>query len=357
MQQPHIIVVGGGAAGFMGAITAAETFKEARVTILEKNRTVLNKVRISGGGRCNVTNAAPTIPELVKGYPRGGKFLRPLFEVFNNQHTIAWFESRGVLLKTEPDGRVFPTTNDSETIIACLLKAAQAAGVIVQTSTGVTQINPTEVGFEITTHSGETLYADRVLVTSGGHPQLSGYDWLSRLGIEISPPVPSLFTFNIPDSPLKELMGVSVATAGVKMAGSKLAEAGPLLFTHWGLSGPAVLRLSAWGARELSDRNYTFVSLVNFTNQKPTEIFKQLTDFQRDSFWRLKFIPTQAPFGLPQRLWKQLVALAHIPDTMRWGDMPQKPPSFGRTPNQFSAGSTRQNYFQRGVCYLRGRTA
>jgi predicted Rossmann fold flavoprotein len=324
MQQLQIIVIGGGAAGFMGAITAAETFREAKVTILEKNRGVLNKVRVSGGGRCNVTNAAPTLPELLKGYPRGAKFLRPLFEVFNNQHTIEWFESRGVPLKTEPDGRMFPTTNDSETIIHCLMQAAHRANVQIRTSAGVTQIEPKSTGFDVILQSGEVLHADRVLVTSGGHPQLSGYDWLSSLGVEIVSPVPSLFTFNIPVSPLKELMGVSVGTVGVKMAGSKLTESGPLLFTHWGVSGPAILRLSAWGARELSDKNYQFVSLVNFTNKKPNEILQQLTDFQRDSAWRMKFIPTQAPFGLPQRLWKQLVELSNIPDTMRWTDLPAK---------------------------------
>jgi predicted Rossmann fold flavoprotein len=324
VQSLHIIVVGGGAAGFMGAITAAETFPEAKVTILEKSRTVLGKVRVSGGGRCNVTNAAPSIPELVKGYPRGAKFLRPLFEVFNNQHTIEWFESRGVALKTEPDGRMFPTTNDSETIIGCLLKAAQDTRVQVRTSAGVTQVEPQGKNFKITLQSGETIDCQRVLITSGGHPQLSGYDWLARLGIEIVLPVPSLFTFNVPKLPLKDLMGVSVGAVGVKMAGSKLAESGPLLFTHWGVSGPAVLRLSAWGARELSDKNYQFVSLINFTNKKPNEIQEQLTDFQRDVAWKGKFVPTQAPFGLPQRLWKQLVELANIPDTMRWADLPAK---------------------------------
>jgi predicted Rossmann fold flavoprotein len=324
VQSLHIIVVGGGAAGFMGAITAAETFPEAKVTILEKSRTVLGKVRVSGGGRCNVTNAAPSIPELVKGYPRGAKFLRPLFEVFNNQHTIEWFESRGVALKTEPDGRMFPTTNDSETIIGCLLKAAQDTRVQVRTSAGVTQVEPQGKNFKITLQSGETIDCQRVLITSGGHPQLSGYDWLARLGIEIVLPVPSLFTFNVPKLPLKDLMGVSVGAVGVKMAGSKLTETGPLLFTHWGVSGPAVLRLSAWGARELSDKNYQFVSLINFTNKKPNEIQEQLTDFQRDVAWKGKFVPTQAPFGLPQRLWKQLVELANIPDTMRWADLPAK---------------------------------
>lgn len=324
MQQPHIIIIGGGAAGFMGAITIAETFREAKVTIVEKSRTVLSKVRVSGGGRCNVTNAAPTIPELVKGYPRGAKFLHPLFEIFNNQHTIEWFEIRGVALKTEPDGRMFPITNSSETIINCLLKSAKNAHVQVRTSAGVTQIEPKNGGFELTLQSGEVLHADRVLVTSGGHPQLSGYDWLARLGIEIVSPVPSLFTFNVPKLPLKDLMGVSVGAVGVKIAGSKLTESGPLLFTHWGVSGPAVLRLSAWGARGLSDKNYEFVSLINFTNKKPNEIQTQLTDFQRDVTWKGKFVPTQAPFGLPQRLWKQLLELSNIPDTMRWADLPAK---------------------------------
>lgn len=324
MQQPQIIVIGGGAAGFMGAITGAESFPLAKVTILEKNRGVLNKVRISGGGRCNVTNAAPTIPELVKGYPRGAKFLRPLFEIFNNQHTIQWFEKRGVTLKTEPDGRMFPTTNDSETIVDCLIKSAQRANVNIRTSTDVVEIIKTEAGFDVLLRTGEIIPATAVLVTSGGHPQLSGYEWLLKAGATIEAPVPSLFTFNIPTSPLKELMGVSVGNTAVKMAGSKLSETGALLFTHWGISGPAVLRLSAWGARELSSKNYQFISLINFTNKKSNEVAQQLVDFQRDAAWRGKFVATQAPFGLPQRLWKQLVELSNIPDTMRWADMPAK---------------------------------
>lgn len=324
MQQPQIIVIGGGAAGFMGAITAAESFPSAKVTILEKNRGVLNKVRISGGGRCNVTNAAPTIPELVKGYPRGAKFLRPLFEIFNNQHTIQWFEKRGVTLKTEPDGRMFPTTNDSETIVECLIKSAQRANVNIRTSTDVVEITKTEVGFDVILRTGEIIPATAILVTSGGHPQLSGYEWLLKVGAKVEVPVPSLFTFNIPTSPLKELMGVSVGNTAVKMAGSKLAETGALLFTHWGISGPAVLRLSAWGARELSSKNYHFISLINFTNKKSNEVMQQLVDFQGDVAWRGKFVATQAPFGLPQRLWKQLVELSNIPDTMRWADMPAK---------------------------------
>ncbi|MFN3378794.1 MAG: aminoacetone oxidase family FAD-binding enzyme, partial [Runella zeae] len=271
-----------------------------------------------------VTNAAPTIPELVKGYPRGAKFLRPLFEIFNNQHTIQWFEKRGVLLKTEPDGRMFPTTNDSETIVECLIKSAQRANVNIRTSTDVVEITKTEVGFDVILRTGEIIPATAILVTSGGHPQLSGYEWLLKVGAKVEVPVPSLFTFNIPTSPLKELMGVSVGNTAVKMAGSKLAETGALLFTHWGISGPAVLRLSAWGARELSSKNYHFISLINFTNKKSNEVMQQLVDFQGDVAWRGKFVATQAPFGLPQRLWKQLVELSNIPDTMRWADMPAK---------------------------------
>lgn len=324
VQSLHIAVIGGGAAGFMGAITAAETFPTAKVTIFEKSRNVLSKVKVSGGGRCNVTNAAPSLPELVKGYPRGAKFLRPLFEIFNNQHTIQWFESRGVALKTEPDGRMFPTTDSSETIIDCLQQAAQRAGVEVRTSAGVNAIVAEGEHFLLRLQSGEELMVSRVLVTSGGHPQLSGYDWLATLGLEIETPVPSLFTFNAPKLPLKDLMGVSVGKVGVKLAGSKLTEAGPMLFTHWGVSGPAVLRLSAWGARELASKNYQFMSLINFTNQKPNEVQEQLTSMQRDVQWKGKFVPTQAPFGIPQRLWKQLVELANIPDTMRWADLPAK---------------------------------
>ncbi|MCU0341484.1 MAG: NAD(P)/FAD-dependent oxidoreductase [Spirosomaceae bacterium] len=323
-MSPHLIVIGGGAAGFMAAITAAESFADAKVTILEKNRTVLNKVRISGGGRCNVTNAAPTLPELLKGYPRGAKFLRPLFEQFDNHATVRWFENRGVALKTEPDGRIFPTTDDSQTIIDCLLQAATRAGVQVRCSAGVSALHPREGGFEVRLSNDEILHADRVIVTTGGHPQLSGYQWLADLGVQLVSPVPSLFTFNVPQSPLSELMGVAVAKVQVKIAGSKLSDTGAFLVTHWGVSGPAVLKMSAWGAREMAERDYQFTALVNFTDLKPAQLTETLAQHQKDPFWRGKFVATQPALGLPHRLWKKIITFAHIPDTMRWADLPAK---------------------------------
>ena len=326
MANLQIVVVGGGAAGFMGAITAAETFRGAKVIILEKNRAVLSKVKISGGGRCNVTNAAPTLPLLCAGYPRGGKFLRPLFTKFSNLHTIEWFEKRGVPLKTEPDGRLFPTTDRSETIIDCLLKAAQQADIDIKTSCAATKITINSAGgFEIETSQNTLLHADRLLITSGGHPQVSGYEWLASLGLSVVSPAPSLFTFNVPQSPFHALSGVAVKQARVRVAGTKLDEQGPLLFTHFGLSGPAVLRTSAWGARILSEKDYNFTALANFTTFKTDEMARQGLDQARsDLRYRLKFVHTLPFADLPHRLWTLLVTMANIPSTMRWADLPAK---------------------------------
>ncbi|TAE36416.1 MAG: NAD(P)/FAD-dependent oxidoreductase [Runella slithyformis] len=327
MTKIQIGVVGGGAAGFMGAIAAAEKHgHHASITIFEKNRAVLSKVRVSGGGRCNVTNAAATLPQLCAGYPRGAKFLRPLFEIFNNHDTVAWFEKRGVALKTEPDGRVFPTTDRSETIINCLLNAAQRAGIEVKTSCAVAQICPTESGrFRLTTADATTHEFDRVLITSGGHPQSTGYDWLAQLGLSVVVPTPSLFTFNVPESPFHALSGVAVKLARVRVAGTKLDEQGPLLFTHFGLSGPSVLRTSAWGARTLAEKNYAFTALANFTTFKTDQVARQaLEEARQDLRYRLKFVHTLPFADLPHRLWVLLLEMSHIPDTMRWADLPAK---------------------------------
>ncbi len=324
-MQQQIYIIGGGAAGFMAAITAAETFTDAKVTILEKNRTVLNKVRISGGGRCNVTNGAASVALLCKGYPRGAKFLRKPFEQFNNQDIVKWFTDRNTPLKTEPDGRVFPVSDNSQSIIDTLTEAANKAKVNIRTSAGLAKINVLEVGFELELLTQEKLYADRVVVTTGGSPLLSGYDWLAELGHTIEPPVPSLFTFNVSKSPFHELMGVAVQNAKIKIAGSKLETSGPLLFTHWGLSGPAILRASAWGARELADRQYEFVALVNFTDFQSNEAARaELSKYRTDSQFRHKLVKSQAINGLPTRLWAKLVAMSDIPDTMRWADLPTK---------------------------------
>ncbi|MFT4030898.1 MAG: NAD(P)/FAD-dependent oxidoreductase [Siphonobacter sp.] len=320
-SRKNIIVIGGGAAGFFGAITAAESFPNAKVVLYEKSRGVLAKVRVSGGGRCNVTNAAVSVAELLKGYPRGEKFLKPLFHRFSNQDTIRWFLSRGVDLKTEPDGRMFPKTDSSETIIHCLTTAARQAGVDVCSRLGVQQILPTDEHFQLILSDQTTIQADRVLITTGGHPQATGYEWLTQLGISVRPPVPSLFTFNIPDSFLKNLAGVAVQRATVRVAGTKLQQTGPVLVTHWGLSGPAALKLSAWAARELAERAYQFTILVNWINEKDPRTL--LEGFKKEHAGKL--LGTLAPFGLPNRLWRAFLLETGLAETLRWIDLSGKP--------------------------------
>ena len=325
MSSLHIVVIGGGASGFFGAITAAETFPEATVTILEKTRTVLNKVRISGGGRCNVTHACFDNRQLVKHYPRGEKPLRSLLNQFDATATVNWFETRGVRLKTEADGRMFPATNTSETIVDCLLNTARRLGVDVRTSCGVASLRQNESGqWAVELLTGETILADRVLIATGGYPQTASYGWLPAQTEALISPVPSLFTFTVPDSPLLPLAGVSVANAGVSVAGTKQEQRGPLLLTHWGFSGPAVLRLSAWAARDLANVNYRFTLRINWiptlTNN---ELRMALQDFRQQN--GRKQVISQNPFGLPTRLWQALASESGISETQRWADLPAKP--------------------------------
>lgn len=326
MPSLNIVVIGGGAAGFFGAITAAETFPEATVTILEKTRTVLNKVRISGGGRCNVTHACFDNRQLVKHYPRGEKPLRTLLNQFDAAATVRWFENRGVALKTEADGRMFPATNTSETIVDCLLNTARRLGIVVRTSCGVSALTPLpdRTGWELLLLDGSTVLADRVLVATGGYPQLPSYDWLPDQAEPLLSPVPSLFTFNVPDSPLLPLAGVSVPDAGVYVVGTKQEQRGPLLLTHWGFSGPAVLRLSAWAARELANVGYRFTLRVNWTPAfNDNTLRAALQDFRQQN--GRKQVSSQNPFGLPSRLWQALVQESGIADEQRWADLPAKP--------------------------------
>jgi hypothetical protein len=325
MSSLHIVVIGGGAAGFFGAITAAETFPNATVTILEKARTVLNKVRISGGGRCNVTHACFDNRQLVKHYPRGEKPLRSLLTQFDASATVRWFEDKGVRLKTEADGRMFPSTNTSETIVNCLLDTAYQLGIQVRTSTGVTSLQQqTSTGWLIQLLTGEQLRADRVLIATGGYPQLTAYGWLPEQSDSLISPVPSLFTFNVPNSPLLPLAGVSVPDAKVYVIGTKQEQQGPLLLTHWGFSGPAVLRLSAWAARELADLGYRFTLRINWVPAlNDTALRNTLQEFRQQN--GRKQVNSQNPFGLPTRLWQALTLEAGITDSQRWADLPAKP--------------------------------
>ena len=304
----RILIVGGGAAGFFAAIHAAEAAPGARVCLYEATAHPLAKVRVSGGGRCNVTHACPEPRELVKRYPRGGRELLGPFTRFGPRDTIAWFEVRGVTLKTEADGRMFPDTDDSATIIAALRTAADRAGVRLFTSMGVRSLAraPGGAGFDVIFTDDSAATFDRVLLATGGNKGSAGLAIAAALGHAIEPPVPSLFTFHIADPRLVGLEGVSVPDAATSVPDAKLAERGPLLVTHWGLSGPAILKLSAWGARDLAARDYRFPLLVSWTGETLAKTTETLTA------WRLanprKQITTLNPFALPSRLWERLVA-------------------------------------------------
>jgi predicted Rossmann fold flavoprotein len=328
-----ITVIGGGAAGFFSAITCAKTYPQARVTLLEAGRQVLAKVRISGGGRCNVTHACFDPGVLVQNYPRGGKALRGAFTRFQPRDTVDWFASHGVKLKTEEDGRMFPITDDSETIVNCLIRAAEDAGVRIRTGDAVVYVkklmgNGAEDGhgdiastFEVELKSGESFKCDRILLATGSNP--SGFKWAKELGNTVELPVPSLFTFNIADNRIKDLAGVSVPNAKVKLPGAKLEQSGPLLITHWGVSGPAVLKLSAWGARFLHDRHYRTSVLINWLPQYNAEVLRQqLLGVKSQLSHRL--IVSSCPFPMPRRLWERLTSSIGIDEQKRWADLSNK---------------------------------
>src|SRR5438094_2651509 len=265
MSSRRVIVVGGGAAGFFGAIACAEAAPDVDVTVLEKGPRFLSKVRISGGGRCNVTHACFDARELAARFPRGDQELIALFSRFQASNTVAWFEDRGVKLKVESDGRMFPTTDSSQTIIDSLLRAAGEAGVTLMAGRGVEQAARQPAGgFELTLSSGETVGCDRLLLATGGCRAASAGQLAVSLGHTLEAPVPSLFTFPIDTSWLRELAGISVGPVEASVPGARLRERGPLLVTHWGLSGPVILRLSAWGAKGLHRLNYHFPLHLNW---------------------------------------------------------------------------------------------
>ncbi|MBW4466018.1 MAG: NAD(P)/FAD-dependent oxidoreductase [Pegethrix bostrychoides GSE-TBD4-15B] len=317
MQSLQVVVIGGGAAGFWAAIACAEAHPQAQVTLLEA-RQPLAKVRISGGGRCNVTHACFEPATLVQQYPRGGKALRGAFTRFQPKDTIAWFARHGVQLKTESDGRMFPITDDSETIVSCLLQAARQAGVEIYTASPVQQLEQTQRGFEVLLKSGRHLPAHRLLLATGSSPQ--GHELARGLGHSIEPPVPSLFTFNIPDLNLHELAGVAVETAEVKLLTPKLEQLGAVLVTHWGLSGPAVLKLSAWGARILHQQRYRAELQINWLPTDTLESSRQVlltTKLQQPKKTLAGFCPVE----LPRRFWQYLVSRAEVDPERRWAEL------------------------------------
>jgi len=318
-KQTTIIIIGGGAAGFFTAIRAAETAPEAKVVILEGGRQVLNKVKISGGGRCNVTHACWEPGALSKHYPRGEKELLGPFHRFACGDTVDWFAKRGVELKIEEDGRMFPVSDSSQTIIDCLWESVKKAGVEVIKGSRMEDLRPPseKTGrWEIIT-KGDRYHADRVMVATGSSPAV--WRMLERLGHTIVTPVPSLFTFNIKDERIKGLPGLSVPKAAVEVMGSNLSATGPLLITHWGMSGPGILRLSAWGARELAARKYRFDIRVNWLNRHPEDIREALLKLK--TAFAKKQVAANPQFELPGRLWTALVKAAGIRAGQRWATL------------------------------------
>jgi len=316
----NLIVIGGGAAGFFCAVNAARLHPDLRVTILEKSNKLLSKVKISGGGRCNTTHQLFEIPALVKKYPRGEQFLKKAFYQFNTQDTINWFAERGVELHAESDGRMFPVSNNSATIIECLLKEADRYKVQIQLHTEVKKIEKIGNRFQVETNQLGLVEADYICIASGGLPKLEMFNWIKQLGHAIQSPVPSLFTFNMPKHPITALMGLSVNNAVIKISGTKLKEQGALLITHWGLSGPVVLKLSAWGARQLANLGYQFSIQVNWLGETTDAILRTDWSFYREQFSANK-MGSKYPFALPSRLWLFLLEEAAISADTRWGEL------------------------------------
>jgi len=315
-QNFDIIIVGGGAAGFFTAINIAEKNPKLKIAILERGSDVLQKVRISGGGRCNVTHACFEPNELVKFYPRGEKELRGPFHQFCSGDTIEWFEKHGVELKIEDDGRMFPVTDSSQTIIDCFLKATQKLGITVLTGQSVQSIFKKDNLWKVDTQN-ENYLVEKLILATGSNPKI--WEMLQQEGHAVVSPVPSLFTFNIKDPRIKELPGVS-AQVSVKVKDTKLNSTGPLLITHWGMSGPAILKLSAWGARILHDKNYQFTILVNWLNDTDTEDAEQLLKEIKQEHAK-KTVAKKSPIEITNRLWESLVLASGISNETKWADL------------------------------------
>ncbi len=314
-----VAIIGAGAAGCFAAANISGD--DISVTVFEKHGKALQKVKVSGGGRCNVTHACFDVPELVTRYPRGKQLLRKSLYHFTPQDTINWFEERGVKIKEEADGRMFPDTNDSQTIIDCIWQQMMRNKVDVVYHKSVERIERIGETFRIHFADKSTYEADKILIATGGFPKPEQYKWLQELGHTILPPVPSLFTFNMPKHPITELMGVVAENARVKIQGTKITESGPLLITHWGMSGPAILRTSAWAARELAERNYHFNIQINWLfDVTDADLKDQLQQLRVDQGKQL--VQNKNPFGLPRRLWEYILLQCDVKTEVRWGELP-----------------------------------
>jgi len=320
-----VAIIGGGAAGFFSAIAVKENHPDSTVVIFEKTQSLLSKVKISGGGRCNVTNACSSVNELCKAYPRGEKKLKKIFQAFSNKDAMRWFESRGVHLTVQDDGCVFPVSQNSQSIIDCLLNEAKRLSVKININHGISEIIPDSYRLKLVFSDDKInpLTFDKVIVTTGGSPKRSGLDWLEKLGHRIEEPVPSLFTFNMPDEPVKQLMGIVVEKTLVGIQGTRITADGPLLITHWGMSGPAILKLSSYGARLLSEMGYNFKIRVNWVNEANNDVvMKELESFIEKHPG--KQLAGLRPYSLPERLWLYLLDKCELPSGKKWSELGNK---------------------------------
>jgi len=319
-MHQKVAIIGGGAAGFFAAITVAETNPNLEVVILEKGKKVLQKVKVSGGGRCNVTNACFDPKELTSFYPRGNKELLGPFHQFMTGDTMEWFENRGVKLKIESDNRVFPISDSSQTIINCFTNSAEKAGVVLKLNQNVKDISNTNGQYKIITNENKYI-ADKILIATGSNPKF--WSIIKKLGHNIIPPVPSLFTFKINDQRIKDIPGVSLPNATVSLINSSFESNGPLLITHWGISGPAVLKLSAFGARFLAEKNYQYNLVVNWVSKSSLEVFEKLKTLKKEN--HKKQIGLRSVYNeVPKRLWENLVIASEISLQQRWADLSNK---------------------------------
>ncbi|MDB5258731.1 MAG: hypothetical protein JWM14_3426 [Chitinophagaceae bacterium] len=316
------VVVGGGAAGFFGAINIVERHRSASVLILEKTSQVLSKVKVSGGGRCNVTHEELPLKTFAKHYPRGEKELRQLLQEFSSVDVQRWFEEKGVRLKTEADGRMFPESNSSQTIIDCFFKEIQKKNIVVKTSCAVNNARKDNDLFYLSTSEGE-IKTKYILACTGGSQNSNHYNWLKELSQSITPLYPSLFTFNAADHVLKDLAGVALPHCRIRIRNSKLQEEGPLLITHWGLSGPAVLKLSAWGAVELAERQYNFDALIAWDHSFTEALLKDKINLLIKEHGKKKIYNT-AIDPIPKRLWELLLFQSEIDEEQTWNNVSQK---------------------------------
>ncbi len=324
MEKKKVIVIGAGAAGFFCAIQIAELHPDWEIRILEKSNKILSKVKVSGGGRCNVTHACPDVEVLLKKYPRGARFLKKAFYQFATKNTIQWFAKNGVSLHTEKDGRMFPTTNNSETIIDCFLQKVHQYDIKVLTGQEVVHVeklnHEKDASFVISLANQDKITADAICMATGGMLKSDKFTWLTLLGHTIVEPVPSLFTFNVVEKNITTLMGVAVDNAIIQWKGNKTTEQGPLLITHWGISGPAAIKLSAWCARELANDNYEGAILINWTPEYNESTLKMEWINLRMDLGRRE-MGSKNPFNLPQRLWQYFLQEAGIVYTTKWADL------------------------------------